>query len=241
LALRRLGTAAMVAGATVLVVGSYLLATTVEAFSPLLNLTPQFLLLFALGVAGARVATSGVLSAERAAVAVAGVATAALVALLVVNDLPWVEEHYFWVDLVAGVAAAAGLGAMASGHLAPLSRVFASRGPAAVGAFSYSIYCVHLPILWLVWHFGIAPLEPSAVVGLALLAFVGLPVVLAGSYVFSRAFERPFVMHRSFGQLRSHYFRRERPQTAGGLSADPSPATFTRQRTESHSVTVEAK
>ena len=116
-------------------------------------------------------------------------------------DLRTVTEQYFWVDLVAGAATALAAGALVARRPGPLHDVLASRPLRGAGAFSYSIYCVHLPILWLVWHFGIDRVTDGPMTVFTGLTLVGVPAVLVGSYWFSRAFERPFLTHRSFRSL----------------------------------------
>ncbi len=63
-----------------------------------------------------------------------------------------------------------------------------------LGAFSYSLYLIHLPLIEKMnslvrRHF--PPLE-----GLAVMMIVGLPVSLLAAYLFHLAFERPFLSER---------------------------------------------
>lgn len=196
---RRFGTRGLVSLATVVVVGAYLGATTVEPLHRLLNLTPQFALLFAFGVAAATVLQSRVTPARRRGLSrVAVVGAGALVVGIGVLGSARVDEQYFWVDLAAGAVTAVALAALACGGLPRLCAVLGSRPLRSVGLFSYSVYCVHLPILWLVWHLWLASLRVSPMAHFLLLTGLGVPVALVGSWVFSLAFEKPFLTHRSF-------------------------------------------
>ncbi len=79
-----------------------------------------------------------------------------------------------------------------------LVRVLGAPLLATLGGFSYSLYLVHHPIEQVVYA-----LRPAWVEGpwplLGWLAAVGLPVMLALSWVFSLVFERPFLRRRARG------------------------------------------
>jgi peptidoglycan/LPS O-acetylase OafA/YrhL len=215
---RRWGVGSLLASVSAVIVLSYLLATSQPAFERLLNLTPQFVILFVFGMAAGEGVRRKVWRRPELGLPAAGLLLVALVAVLVSQDLFWVEREYFWVDLLAGAATAVVLWSLAIGRGAGLGRFLASRPLAGTGGFSYSIYCMHLPLMWLVWHFGLAPLELSPLGGLALLFAVALPVVLVGSYVFSQVFEQPFLRHRSFRELGNGFIRREKSRTDGAMT-----------------------
>jgi peptidoglycan/LPS O-acetylase OafA/YrhL len=66
---------------------------------------------------------------------------------------------------------------------------------AAVGAFSYSLYLVHIPVLDLVWtaqrlavKYHVIPYRGGELLGLG-----GVPACLLVAYLFYRLFERPFL------------------------------------------------
>ena len=120
-----------------------------------------------------------------------------------------IRDRYFWVDLLAGAVTALALAAMTSGRLSALHRLLGSNPATSVGRYSYSVYCIHLPLLWLVWHFGVSRLELSALGTFTALTAAGVPVVLVVSYLFFLVVERPFVRHRSMGELRRSLARRE--------------------------------
>jgi len=85
------------------------------------------------------------------------------------------------------------VGSVAPGNV--LTRFFASRWPVAVGGFSYSLYLMHHPILQ-----GLYVYRPAFTHGpfaaYAYLLVIGLPVILGACYLFSRAFEQPFILSR---------------------------------------------
>jgi len=65
---------------------------------------------------------------------------------------------------------------------------------AKLGAFSYSLYLVHLPILTVLalWF---EPWCTSALSMFASLSLLGIPLMLISAYAFHVAFERPFMSH----------------------------------------------
>jgi len=201
---RRLGTAALFLMATAAAVGIYELATQTVTFHRLIGLTPQFAALFVLGMGAASMINRGVLARRAAFLPWFALALAAtFVAICVVKGPVWVNTRYFWLDLVVGTAVALMLAALAADRPRWLHRVLSSAPLRSTGLYSYSIYCVHLPLLWLVWHFGVGRIDVGRGVQFALLVVLGLPLVLLGSYLFSLVFEKPFLTYRSFRDLRS--------------------------------------
>jgi peptidoglycan/LPS O-acetylase OafA/YrhL len=63
----------------------------------------------------------------------------------------------------------------------------------AVGTFAYSVYLIHAPVLQAVWQYVVAPMKLRPVPTFLALLTIGLPVVLATSYVFFYCCERPFL------------------------------------------------
>ncbi|BDI29362.1 hypothetical protein CCAX7_14130 [Capsulimonas corticalis] len=70
-------------------------------------------------------------------------------------------------------------------------RVLNSKAAQAVGAFSYSLYLIHVPLLEQIDRF--LPQGLSADERWGMLAAIGLPLVLAAAYLFYLAVERPFL------------------------------------------------
>jgi peptidoglycan/LPS O-acetylase OafA/YrhL len=200
---RRVGSALLFLTAAGTAVGVYELATQTVTFHRLINLTPQFAVLFVLGMGAASMINGGV-RARRAQLMpwlALGLA-ATFVAICMVKGPVWVNSRYFWLDMVVGTAVALLLASLAADRPSWLHRLLSSRPLRSTGLYSYSIYCVHLPMLWLVWHFGIGRIGVGRGAQFVLLLVLGLPVVLFGSYLFSLVFEKPFLTYRSFRALR---------------------------------------
>lgn len=197
---RRLGpvrsTALLLGGVIAAEVG----AEHVAPLHRLLDLTPQFFGLFVFGVAAAAVVRPGG-HAPRGTAALGLACWAAFAALAAALGSVRIDREYFWIDLLVGLGTACLLAALADGGLAPLRRVLAGPVASRVGLFSYSIYLVHLPMLWLTKHFVVDHLPGGALAHFFLLCALGGPVVLSGAYVFHRGCERPFTRHRSLAEL----------------------------------------
>jgi peptidoglycan/LPS O-acetylase OafA/YrhL len=198
---RKAGGAAMVGATTLVVVLTYLLGSEVGAASKLLNLTPQFLALFAFGVAAAHVTVARGRIARLPWTKI-GVA---LVALSVFVLLWWgpelVEARYFWVDMLAGTAAASLFAGWSQRPQGRTARFFGSSIPRWLGQSSYSLYLVHLPILGIVYWGLVVHLTESNDLRFVLLLALGVPAAVAGSRLFWWWFERPFVEHRTIKGL----------------------------------------
>ena len=197
-------------------------------FHRLLGVTPQFAVLFVLGMGDAAMINGGMLARRAALMPWLALALGAtFVAICVVKGSIWVNTRYFWLDIVLGTAVALLLASLAADRPSWLHRLLSSRPLRSTGLYSYSIYCVHLPLLWLVWHFGIGRIDVGRGAQFVLLVVLGLPAVLFGSYVFSLVFEKPFLTYRSFRDLRgwlsSLVGRQQSPSDEVG-SRDDSPA-----------------
>lgn len=99
------------------------------------------------------------------------------------------------LDVPLGIALAClcHLGAVGGGGLA--IRLLGARPLATLGGFSYSLYLVHHPVEQVVYALrplAYAPLGPT----LAWLGLVGLPAMLLVAWLFSLAFERPYLRSR---------------------------------------------
>jgi peptidoglycan/LPS O-acetylase OafA/YrhL len=203
LLLRRAGSFVMIICVTSAIVVGYLAAENVQLFHRFLNITPQFICLFVMGMASAAfVARDPNRSAGRALMVAAVLLGSTFLALCVVLGVAGIEPLYFWVDLIVGGSAACLLAAMLHGRATGLRRFFELRHMRNTGLYSYSIYCVHLPILFLVWTFLVSRIATRPLNQFALLLGIGVPVVLVFSRLFSNFFEQPFLTHRSFRSLK---------------------------------------
>src|SRR5262249_38291949 len=76
--------------------------------------------------------------------------------------------------------------------ISPILHVLRSGAVVQLGVFSYSIYLLHFPLLHVAFnvgrHFRLAP--PAM---FEFMLAIGVPAILAVSYLFHLAFERPFM------------------------------------------------
>ena len=125
-----------------------------------------------------------------------------LMAVLVVSGTlagGWFRDHAWLVDPIFGLAAAcliihcAGMLAR-SGDDAPdfLLKIVRSKPAVALGAFSYSLYLIHYPLVELAAD-GYRIFRVPATLQIALTFGVCVPAVTAAAYLFHLAFERPFM------------------------------------------------
>ena len=200
---RRFGLWSTIVCATLLVSATYVGADYVDLLRKTQDLTPQFLVLFVLGMAGAEVTVTGLKRpwARVNMVVAASGAALALLAYAVIVGSEEVDRQYFWVDLVAGGCTALLIAGLAGGQGRVLCRALSHRFLRFLGQFSYSTYLMHLPLLAPVWVFFLDPLPLGQVAKFLIFLLVGLPTVYVGSWLFSIVFEQPFIRHRSFGEL----------------------------------------
>lgn len=161
---------------------------------------PEMLALFALGMAAADISFSA-RALERGwrealpwgTFALVGVA---LVVSLSLRGAGWVAGHFVWVNPIVGVTAACLLvhGTRQMEH-APrgrsLLRLLNSRTAVTLGAFSYSLYLIHWPLLAFVQAL-LRRAHVSAPASFAV-SLAALPVIICLAYLFHLAFERPFM------------------------------------------------
>jgi peptidoglycan/LPS O-acetylase OafA/YrhL len=220
--MRSVGPTRLVGLASVGIIVLYGLATSVDPLGRLLNLSPQFVALFVMGMGAGHLVNKDVPARTGRRLLIAGSVLALLfIGLCVLLDLRVVEQQYFWIAFVAGGATACLVASLLLGQARWLNKLLASDVMRSTGMYSYSIYCVHLPILWLTWHFLVAKLATGTTERFAALMALGVPLALLGSYVFSRVFEKPFLSHRSFRSLRELTPWRVRPSE--GQQGETSP------------------
>ena len=185
----------------------FVAASDVHAFSKLLRLFPQFLALFAFGMLASRVLSQDPLAARWRGyrLGVSALLWLGLVVLLHVQGARWmVATHYYWVDLICGAATACLIAGLASGEGRWLAAVLGGRLLAGLGRFSYSIYCLQFSVLVFV-GFDVVPWHASRDVRFLIFLSVGLTAVLLCSYLFSLAFERPFLSARSAAEVWAYF------------------------------------
>jgi len=151
--------------------------------------SPWLLGLFGMGVVAAAFSARATL---HVAWRWAGVAAAIAAIIAIVTHGEGTPDGAFWgSDLVVGAAVAVFFVA-SSGMRAPLFAQFLSLRPIVLlGAFSYSLYLVHGPIVELA---GAALNRVNASYGIAMLVYgLLVPGVIVFAYAFYRLWERPFL------------------------------------------------
>jgi peptidoglycan/LPS O-acetylase OafA/YrhL len=177
------------------------------------GLTPQFLVLFALGALAVWLGGGDrAVRLRRPLAAVALVTLGSFVVLAASRGSEWIVARFFWMDLLFGVGAASLLALIHAGGFVPARRVLASRAALWLGLFSYSIYLIHAPLVGVLdkYAFGPMDLSPLATFGVSLA--LGLPLILVLAYGFHLLFEAPFLRHRDLRALRTMPLVRLWPQ-----------------------------
>jgi peptidoglycan/LPS O-acetylase OafA/YrhL len=199
---RRLGGVALLLLVTVAVVAVGMLVPSVSSTSPvdkLDGLTPQLAPLFVMGMVGAGIVVAGDRLRRLPWLGLAALAAVPVLALMVGRGSVWTEHHYFWIDLALGPAMVLLLVAVTTGRPGRLVRLLDTRPARGLGAFSYSLYLVHLPIVVVISRLlarldVVSPGVPTF--GVTLL--VAVPVSLVSARVFAAVFELPFQRHRGW-------------------------------------------
>jgi peptidoglycan/LPS O-acetylase OafA/YrhL len=199
---RRLGGVALLVLVTVPVVAVGVLVPSVSSMSPVDKLgwlTPQLAPLFVMGMVGAGIVTAGDRLRRLPWLGLAGLAAVPVLALMALHGSVWTDHHYFWVDLALGPAMALLLVAVTTGRPGRLVRLLDTRPARGLGAFSYSLYLVHLPIVVVISRL-LARLDvvPPGVPTFGVMLLVAVPVSLVLARVFAAVFELPFQRHRGW-------------------------------------------
>lgn len=169
---------------------------------PLSGLTPHYVALFAFGMLGSALAFSPTpqWAAWRARVPWPAL-LAALTALLVVWCLHWGWEEALGplqavTDLLVGACTVALLVAASRPGANRISRLLSARPLVFIGAYAYSLYLVHLPLLLICSNL-VARLRMHPDSAFALLVCVVGPLIVGAAYLFHLACERPFLTKRT--------------------------------------------
>jgi peptidoglycan/LPS O-acetylase OafA/YrhL len=214
---RKAGGVAMVGLTTVLVVLGYVAGSNVQFLSSFLDCdprllkplskladtTPQFLALFAFGVAAAHVLVAKGRIASAPWTSIGAVLLAATVFVLCFCRRETVEAQFFWVDLLVGATAAACFAGFARRSTSMGARVLGGRVPHWFGQSSYSLYLIHAPVLESIYFALVFPYTASTQMRFLSLLVLAIPGSVLASRVFWWVFERPFMEHRSIAELRA--------------------------------------
>jgi peptidoglycan/LPS O-acetylase OafA/YrhL len=178
------------------------------AVDKLLGLSPQLGALFVFGLVAAAITSRPAAPGTRRWCGVlalaAGVASIAACAWL---GTVRAATDLYWLDLVVGAAMAFCLAFTVGAATSRTRRALEWRPLLSVGRFSYSLYLVHAPLLILAWVYVVGPLDLPSGAKLAMMMGLVVPAVVAVSYGFFVAVERPFLEHRSWAELRTLWAR----------------------------------
>jgi peptidoglycan/LPS O-acetylase OafA/YrhL len=198
LMVRRWGAIAMLAAVTLVVAAVGIVGPHVSRLDTfVIQSPPDLAALFAVGILAAGIVGAG---SARRSWPWGWLALAAAAPVLVTiwwRGSVWTLDRLFWVDLALGPAVACLLAGLATGRPARLARLLDARPLRHLGAWSYSLYLTHGPIVVLVYSKLVAgrvrPGVPAFVVSLALV----LPITIAFARAFAAAFEAPFLRPRA--------------------------------------------
>lgn len=161
--------------------------------------------LFALGSLGSWMSFSSQQAAInlRTAVPWRALFPALAVATLLLSKLSFGHEHQVpWqvLDLLAGLGTFCLLVGTSALDTEPqcwwLRKVLCWPPLVWVGAFSYSLYLIHAPLIEVLWQRVVLPGNSSPFAQFCIFCGVGLPVLLLLAYLFHLFFERPFTRRR---------------------------------------------
>lgn len=229
LVLRRFSRWLMLAAVTAVVAVIGLAAPSVPLVDKLMRLTPQFAVLFAIGVAGAGIVVAGERLRRWPWPWLAVLAAAPVLALIVLRGSAWTVNHYYWIDIAFGPAITLLLMAVANGQPRPLVRLLNTRAGRSLGSFSYSLYLTHAPILLIIHSKLVAPHVPRGLPTFLTMLAISVPAAIVVARLFASFFELPFQRHRSWGALRAAVgtkvsaVRRTAQWRPGGPASEPVP------------------
>jgi len=197
---RRRGLIAMLLAVTVpvLVVGVF--AASVPAIGLFTRFTPQLATGFAVGVLAAGLVTDRRWQRVRFGWLAVAAAVPPL-ALIAATGSVWTVAHYFWVDLSVMPAIALLLVGLGRGGAPATSRLLEFAPVRHLGAFSYSLYLIHAPVVVALAAVVVRRWTGPGLAGLLVMLALAVPLSLAVSRLFAAFFDLPFQRHKSWGAL----------------------------------------
>ncbi|HEX8035625.1 MAG TPA: acyltransferase [Ktedonobacterales bacterium] len=177
--------------------GVYLLLYAIHFEAAFPDVVPQYVALFAFGMGAATIVASppGTRKWLRESIRWEFIAFAALVVVCVFLALfgKRGDAMYVYADYPIGLGVAALLVICGRGEKTPLRAILSFKPLCKIGAFSYSLYLIHAPLLQVMWQYVLHPLHTQDVTRYALLLVAGTPLIVGAAYLFHRLFERPFL------------------------------------------------
>ena len=162
---------------------------------------PWYIGLFALGIAGANIGFSTVpleIKMRRGPWGSVGIMLIILIGLLIATHSRILDNAYI-TDALIGLLTVSGIVHAAryltdtqNGPRPWLLRVCDTKGVLLLGSFSYSLYLIHVPIIEAIFALLLLS-HANMILIFGLLLGVGIPTSLAAAYLFSLAFEKPFL------------------------------------------------
>lgn len=169
--------------------GTYMCGLTLNSWlssTSFIGLAPMYVFYFALGMFAAEAALA---PPRRAWLWLFGVCC---VLALCAGFKPVVYQFTI-TEIIYGLLGASALILCAHRPRNLLARIAGSKPLARIGLFSYSLYLIHFPLLYLLWQHVVLPLHLSTTATCLVMATAGVGLILVFSYGFYLLFERPFL------------------------------------------------
>jgi peptidoglycan/LPS O-acetylase OafA/YrhL len=198
---RRLGPLVLLASVALPVVALGLLAPNGNPVEGTNGLTPHLAPIFAAGLVGAGVIAARDRIRRLPWHWLAALAAAPVVLLILAKGSVWTMHHSFWIDLAVGPAMAMLLVAVATGRPRVLVGLLATRPLRSLGASSYSLYLIHLPIIVLLSRRLAAHFVEPGLPAFWFTLILGVPISVITARLFATVFEMPFQRYRSWKSL----------------------------------------
>lgn len=156
---------------------------------------------FALGMGAAGLALDPTIRFTRRRLGVlaacAGLCGATIIALMARWGWQDAPAQFAYYDLLAGLATfCIVLLALKAGANNLIQRCFGWRPLVTLGKFSYSLYLMHVPLIVLLLQYVLHPLGLRGDAGFAVMATIGLVLIVGASYVFFLVGEQPFLNNK---------------------------------------------
>jgi peptidoglycan/LPS O-acetylase OafA/YrhL len=121
----------------------------------------------------------------------------------------WVSKRLPLMDPFAGAVCACLLVLCARTKRNLWRSALSARPLVWVGGFSYSLYLIHAPLLQVVWQYGAALLFAEHIGRFLATVFVGVPLIVAASWVFYRYCEKPYLRKTATSADKKRLLRQE--------------------------------